>query len=197
MEKKQNGLGIAGFILSLIGCTSVLGVIFSFIALITGKDKKKGLAIAGLVIGLIWCFIGVIVFAFIVSPNSSISEESKSMSESDFKSACEDMKYDDLFRNIKDNNGKKLHFKGQIQQVVSDSEYESTYLIQVTHDSEYDMWDDAVYVVLDRTNVKDKFLEEDVVDFYGECNGSYSYTSIFGQSIEVPKISVLYMELNK
>lgn len=73
MEKKQNGLGIAGFILSLIGCTSVLGVILSIVALITGKGKKNGLAIAGLIIGLIWCGFGALFMAgaFAVSEENS------------------------------------------------------------------------------------------------------------------------------
>ena len=82
MEKKQNGLGIAGFVLSLIVCTSFLGLIFSIIALATGKNKKNGLAIAGLVIGSIWCLIGFLFLLIMGSPSSSISEESKNMTES-------------------------------------------------------------------------------------------------------------------
>ena len=93
MEKKQNGLGVAGFVLSLIGCTSFLGVIFSIIALVTGKNKKKGFAIAGLVIGLIWCLIGFLFLLIIGSPSSSISEESKNMTESEYKASCEEIEY--------------------------------------------------------------------------------------------------------
>ena len=196
MEKKQNGLGIAGFVLSLIGCTSFLGLIFSIIALATGKNKKNGLAIAGLVIGSIWCLIGFLFLLIMGSPSSSISEESKNMTESEYKTSCEEIEYKELFRNIESNKGNMFHFKGKIQQVVSDGEYESKYLISVTK-NEYDYWEDNVYVILDRTYFKDKLLEDDIVDFYGECNGSYSYTSVLGESIEVPKISVLYVVLNK
>lgn len=195
MEKKQSGLGIAGFVLSILGCTSFLGLIFSIIALATGKNKKKGFAIAGLVIGLIWCLIGFLFLLIICSPNSSISEESKNMTESEYKTTCEEIEYKELFRNIESNKGNMFHFKGQIQQVVSEGEYESEYLIAVTKD-EYGYWEDNVYIVLDRTYFKDKLLEDDVIDFYGECNGSYSYTSILGESIEVPKISVLYVDFN-
>ena len=196
MEQKQNGLGIAGFVLSLIGCTSFFGLIFSIIALATGKNKKNGLAIAGLVIGSIWCLIGFLFLLIMGSPSSSISEESKNMTESEYKTSCEEIEYKELFRNIESNKGNMFHVKGQIQQVVSDGEYESKYLISVTK-NEYDYWEDNVYVILDRTYFKDKLLEDDIVDFYGECNGSYSYTSVLGESIEVPKISVLYVDLNK
>lgn len=195
-QKKQSGLGIAGFVLSIIGCTSFLGLIFSFIALVTGKDKKKGFAIAGFIIGLIWCGIGFLFMFGMLLPNSNISEESKKMSESEFKADCDNVSYKELFRNIKDYDGKRLHFKGQIKQVVSDGESESEYLISVTKD-EYDYWEDNIYVILDRTNFKDKLLEDDIVEFYGECNGSYSYTTILGASEEVPKMSVLYINLTK
>ena len=198
-EKKNSGLGIAGFVLSVLGCGSFLGVIFCIISLATSKknNTKKGLAIAGLIIGLIWSAIGFILgFSLLMSDTSTLSDEVKNMSEDDFKSKCETMKYEDLFRDIDNNNGKYLKFEGEISQVVSDGEYTSDYLISVTKD-EYDFWTDNVYVVLDREKVKDKFLESDIVAFYGVCDGSYTYTSIFGESIEVPKISVLYMELDK
>lgn len=56
-------------------------------------------------------------------------------------------------------------------------------------------WSDNIYVVLSRDYVSEKFLENDIVEFYGECKGSYTYKSIFGQAIEVPKILAAYMEL--
>lgn len=196
MEKKQSGLGIAGFILSLLGCTGFIGLIFSIVALATGKDKKKGFSIAGLVIGIIWTLIGLFFLFIMVLPDSPVNEESKKIPESVYKKSCSEIEYKDFLRNIDDNTGKKFHFKGQIQQVVSDGEYQSEYLVSVTKD-EYDYWDDNVYVVLDRTYFKDKLLEEDVIDFYGECDGPYYYTTILGSSVEVPKMKVLYVELNK
>lgn len=200
MEKKNSGLGIAGFILSLLGCGSFLGVIFCIIALATSKknNTKIGLPVAGLVIGLLWSAVGVVLSVAMLFSGSgdTISDEIKNMSEDEFKSSCVSMGYDDLFRNIDENNGKYLKFTGEIQQVVTDGEYTSEYLIAVTKD-EYDFWEDNVYVVLPRDNVSEKFLEDDIVVFYGECTGSHHYTSIMGQSIEVPKLTVAYMELSK
>ena len=199
-EKKNSGLGIAGFVLSLLGCGSFLGIIFCIIALATSKknNTKNGLPIAGLIIGLLWSVAGFILAVAMLFSGSgnTISDEIKNMSEDDFKSSCVSMGYDDLFRNIDENKGKYLKFTGQIQQVVTDGEYTSEYLISVTKD-EYDYWDDNIYVVLPRDNVSEKFLEDDIVVFYGECNGSYSYTSLMGQSIEVPKLTAAYMELSK
>lgn len=69
-----NGLAIAGFVLSIVGCGFPIGLILSAIAL--GQFKKdpnqkgKGLAIAGLVIGIIsvvFLFFYFVVLAAAVS----------------------------------------------------------------------------------------------------------------------------------
>lgn len=69
VERKTNGVGIAGFILSLIaifvGWIPVLGWFVWFLGLILSFvgvfNKPRGLAIAGLVISL----IGVIILVFL------------------------------------------------------------------------------------------------------------------------------------
>jgi len=63
-----NGLAIAGFILSLIGCAP-LGLILSLVAL-SGKNKaNRGLAIAGAIIGglLTLCGCGYVVLVFLAA----------------------------------------------------------------------------------------------------------------------------------
>lgn len=65
VEKKKNGIGVAGFVLALIGLIFcwipvlnwilwILGVIFSFIGVF---KKPRGLAITGLILS----FIGIII----------------------------------------------------------------------------------------------------------------------------------------
>jgi thiol:disulfide interchange protein len=69
-----NGMAIAGFVLSMIGCGFPVGLILSSIAL--GQFKKdpnqkgKGLAIAGLVIGIISVVFG---FFYIVILSAGLS----------------------------------------------------------------------------------------------------------------------------
>jgi hypothetical protein len=58
-SKQWSGFAIAGFVLSLLFYTSVLGIIFSSIGLAAtskGKKRGRGLAIAGLVIGIVFIF---------------------------------------------------------------------------------------------------------------------------------------------
>lgn len=66
-QSDSNGLGIAGFVVSLIGLVSCgliapIGAIMSAFAL---KKEPKGLAIAGLIIGIIgslWVIVFVVIF---------------------------------------------------------------------------------------------------------------------------------------
>lgn len=124
---------------------------------------------------------------------NSIDQSIKNMSESEFKSKCEKIAYDDLFRNIESNNGKYLTFDGQILQVISDDKNQAFYLISVTNDGFF--WTDNVYVVMPRDYVSEKFLEDDIVTFYGVCKGTQTYESLLKQNIEVPKVLAVYMEL--
>jgi hypothetical protein len=63
----ENGLGIAGFILSLIGLLSCgllspLGLVFSFAGMF---KRPRGLAIAGLILGLVGCLWVVVTVVVI------------------------------------------------------------------------------------------------------------------------------------
>ena len=65
MNEKQNGLGIAGFTVSLISLLmfplrfGVLGLILSSLGM-SNEAPKKGLAIAGLIISIVSIVYGII-----------------------------------------------------------------------------------------------------------------------------------------
>lgn len=67
-HESSNGLAIAGFVLSLLGCTAPLGFIFSLIALNSRNQANRGLAIAGAILGGITTLGAVlwIVYVFLV-----------------------------------------------------------------------------------------------------------------------------------
>lgn len=71
-NNKNNGFAVAGFVISLVsilccGGTSVLGLIFSIIGLITANKNEgngKGLSIAGIVISAIMLVVLIAIYAF-------------------------------------------------------------------------------------------------------------------------------------
>lgn len=81
VEKKTNGLGTAGFVISLValflGWVPVLGWILWLLGLIFSSigvfRKPKGLAIAGLVISLIDVIIIIVLFGIIMGSAHEIS----------------------------------------------------------------------------------------------------------------------------
>ena len=70
IHKPYSGFAIAGFILSFFGLFSVLGIVFSAIALFQttdGRMRGRGLAIAGLIIGIIVFISSVVVLGSIIA----------------------------------------------------------------------------------------------------------------------------------
>lgn len=71
-DENWSGFAIAGFILSLLPYTAILGIIFSAIGLSATSNNKKrgrGLAIAGLVIGIFTMLLLVIGIIWVVVRN--------------------------------------------------------------------------------------------------------------------------------
>ena len=61
-------LAIAGLVTSVIGCTALVGLVLSIVALVRvrrGTATGRGLAIAGIVVGALWLVVGlVLAFGF-------------------------------------------------------------------------------------------------------------------------------------
>lgn len=80
IKKKNSGLGITSFILSLTIILAPIALILSIIALITSKGKKKGLAIAALIISGLVCL--VVFGATKASSSSTSNNQHESVSQS-------------------------------------------------------------------------------------------------------------------
>ena len=111
-----------------------------------------------------------------------------------YKDSCGTVTYEEIARRPDDYVGMDLYFQGQIIQ-VSEGLFDSvTYRISVTP-SKYGLWEDPIYVTYTLPDDGMKFLEEDIVDFYGVCEGDYTYTSIMNAQVTVPKMEAKYIEL--
>ena len=49
----------------------------------------------------------------------------------------------------------------------------------------------------DIMNSINKILENDIITIYGTAKGDYSYTSIMGAKVTLPKIDADFIEINK
>ena len=103
-----NPLGLAGFIVSLVGfvsggCLAPIGLIISLIAL---RQEPRGFAIAGAIIGGIASFIGIIVFVLVIIPMIFIGTAAVALSQSEeFQWTTESALLNSAIISYEQNNG--------------------------------------------------------------------------------------------
>lgn len=120
--------------------------------------------------------------------------------EQEFKDSCSTISFEDLSRNPDKYKGNNYKFTGQVIQ-VQEGWFDTVDLrINVTKEEfEYIddvMWTDTIYATVTIPEGADNLLEDDVITFWGTCDGNYSYTSVLGNQISLPKIDIEYYELN-
>ncbi|MBE6010275.1 MAG: hypothetical protein E7236_06430 [Lachnospiraceae bacterium] len=128
-----------------------------------------------------------------VEPEETIVEEVEpELTEEDYKSECEEIGYKDLARTPDDYAGSKITVTGEIMQ-VQESGSEAIYLMNITED-EYGFWEDLVWInaPLDQNN---RYLEEDIVQIWGEYQGIRTYSTVLSAENSVPEINAEYLEL--
>lgn len=166
------------------------------------KKKKKGRKILVILLILVLVF-----FAFLMSggddsssltidANGDVILNGEVITKKDFKKSCSEVKYEDLARNPDNYKGQNLVFKGEV--IQCEQSYGTSYYARVNVTlNEYDYYEDTIYVTFELPEGADKILEEDIVKLYGVCQGSETYTSIFGESITIPSLEAAYVELVK
>lgn len=121
--------------------------------------------------------------------------EAPTLSEGEYKASCEKIAYKDIARQPDLYEGKNVVFTGEVIQVQESSwSNETIYRINVTR-GEYDIWEDTVYVTYKLPEGAPHILEDDIVTFYGVCEGTYTYTSVLGSNITIPSVDARYIDI--
>lgn len=133
-------------------------------------------------------------------PTTQEPTKDPAQTEQEFKDSCSTISFEDLSRNPDKYKGNNYKFTGQVVQ-VQEGWFDTVELrINVTKEEfEYIddvMWTDTIYATVTIPEGADKLLEDDVITFWGTCDGDYSYTSVLGSQISLPKIDIKYYELN-
>ncbi len=191
-------LGIVGSWIPYVGL--ILGGIAAILGLCGYITKHKG--IAGLVLGII-----AIVFNFfsITTPRNSIQNTiqnaiqnntvSEIVDEATFKSECINKKFEELARNPDNVKGTKVKVTGEVIQ-VTEYNNKTELRVDITKE-EYGYYTDTIYVTYVPKTGEDKILEDDIITIYGIAQGDYSYTSIMGAKVTLPKVDAKIIEINK
>ena len=106
---------------------------------------------------------------------------------------CASCSYTEISRNPEAYRGQRAVFTGEVIQVMESTFY-SAYRVNVTR-GDYGLWTDTIYVVYYGDTSQNRFLEDDIVTLYGELAGLETYDSIFGETITIPRLDAVYVEL--
>ena len=96
------------------------------------------------------------------------------------------LNFKEISRDPEAYKGEYYSFTGKVLQVLEGSDYGGTTstAMRIATKGNYD---DVVYVTYERPNSDKRILEDDRVTIYGECNGLYTYETIMGGSVTLPK----------
>lgn len=109
-----------------------------------------------------------------------------------YKDGCQSISYDSLSRTPDVYEGTDVKFTGRVLQVCSEAtsaEYYSTYRVATSG-----RYDNVVMIYVDNYGSGTRILEDDWITFYGSYGGLYTYTTVLGASVTIPKIYVEYLD---
>lgn len=124
-----------------------------------------------------------------------LSVQCSTVGEQGFKNQCQNIAYEELARNGNSHIGEKVKFYGQVLQVMNGSGNSVTLRVS-TKSSAYGNWyDDVVLVEYEYKSGQPKFLEDDMITFYGYVYGDYSYEAVSGATITIPAVLASYIDM--
>ena len=109
-----------------------------------------------------------------------------------YKKSCKTISYDKLSRTPGEYEGELVKFSGKVVQVCSEAEsafYYSTYRVATSGS-----YNNVVYILVDNYGSGSRILEDDWITFYGEFDGLFTYETVRGDSLTIPKIKVEYID---
>lgn len=108
--------------------------------------------------------------------------------------------YEEIFRHSENYEGSSINIKGEVIQVLYDSNNKPSDLRVNTGFCDYGIYFDGEYCedtyYLTFENYEgERILEGDIVEVYGVYDGLYSYEAVLGNIITIPKIKGLYVDI--
>lgn len=154
--------------------------------------------------------IGIMLFIYIcgngyeLSTNGSETSNEKIFAlqkedRSTYIAKCSTISYDSLARNPNQYKGNNYTFTGKVIQVMENNN-EITLRVNVTP-KRYEYINETFYEDTILVNYKysssyeSKILEDDIITIYGKSMGTYTYEAILGNSVTIPMINAMYIDV--
>lgn len=109
---------------------------------------------------------------------------------------CAEYNYKDIARYPAEYKGKNAKFTGKVVQVLEDPNSNVINLRMDIAQDEYGYWSDTIYVLYERKSINEqRILVDDIITVYGQLSGLCTYTTVLGDTISIPEISIIYYDL--
>lgn len=120
----------------------------------------------------------------------------RSESEGAFKASTREIPADELKKDPAGLKGARIYSRGEVFQYDSRTGLTSMLVnVRVTNPGQYEFWTDPVLLRLEAATQGTGIDEDDIVEFWGEVDGPYSYSTAVGGTNTVPAIKLKYIRL--
>lgn len=149
-----------------------------------------GYLVLALVLGFIAIAIALSISGYLPTSNQSTSQSG--LSTQQIISSAKTVPYDDLFRYNEKYIGDIVLYKGKI--VQSQNTFGDNYIFRVAVKKDKllnDYYEDIIWL-----NYKgSRYLEGDIIQFWGKVKGLKEYRAVLGNTVTIPEIDALIVEL--
>ncbi len=162
------------------------------------KEKKKKSLPMKVLSGFGWFMVFMFVIAMFSDGESTSNQIVVPVSEiATYKNSCNSYTYETIFRDSEQYRGQKAVFTGKVIQTMYGNNRVDMRVNVTAKEYEYidDVsYSDTMYVTYYPSSAESRILEDDIITIYGELAGVYSYESVMGGKITIPKINVAILE---
>lgn len=128
------------------------------------------------------------------------SKVESTVDKQSYMSSCKEYTYKEIARNPNNYKGKKAKFNGKVIQVMESG---NNIVLRVNVTKEANEFADGGYLYTDTIYVEytykndneSRILNDDIIDLYGELNGTKTYSSTLGGNITIPYLLAEYINI--
>lgn len=124
----------------------------------------------------------------------TMETESFSLSPEEFKAMCKTYSYTEIARNPQTYRGTYAKYTGEVVQVMEEGNLCNLRVNITRKGSSYTYYTDTIFVVYTRPEGSSRILENDIITIYGINEGMYSYETVLGSEMTIPRVDAYYID---
>ena len=192
LKKRSNFWYLVPIIFSIVG-----GIITYLVLRKSDSSKAKKCLVIGIVIFILWSAAMISSSNSNIQPNKEAPIKKPELTMEQIKdSAMQGVDYDSLMRYNEKYVGKILYLEGEVIQTTRT--YGDNYLLRVSITKDNLGFGTTYYKDPIWVNYHgDRVLENDIVGIYGKVKGIKEYTAVLGNTISIPEVESLSLEVLK